>query len=93
MGRSAASHRRFRALKRLTVCKAKDRPCADCGQRFPTVAMDFDHVRGRKDYDISKMRNNNSSLEALHREIAKCDVVCACCHRIRTQARLDGSLR
>lgn len=28
------------------------------------------------------------NIERLREEIAKCEVVCACCHRIRTFARL-----
>lgn len=60
---------------------AKNVPCYDCGKVFPTVCMDFDHVRGIKKFTIgnSKTRSAKSILE----EIAKCDVVCSNCHRIR----------
>jgi hypothetical protein len=48
--------------------------------------MDFDHVGDDKILDISHMRRHN--LDKLRAEIAKCEVVCACCHRIRTFTRL-----
>jgi len=54
----------------------------DCGKRWHFCAMDFDHVRGKKLFEI-----NDASCRALQKvkdEIAKCDVVCANCHRIRT---------
>lgn len=60
-------------------------PCADCGRNFPAICMDFDHVRGEKAGNISMMWS--CSLEKIEAEIKKCEVVCACCHRLRTQAR------
>lgn len=61
-------------------------PCADCGNIFPTVCMDFDHVRGRKLYNIANMKSQR--WELVEAEIAKCDVICSNCHRIRTHNRL-----
>ena len=65
---------------------AKAVPCADCRGMFPPYVLDFDHVRGRKVGNIArlKMQTTRSVLLA---EIAKCDVVCANCHRIRTYER------
>lgn len=56
----------------------------DCGGKFPPVAMDFDHVRGTKVRGIGRGR---FTREALLAEMAKCDIVCAVCHRLRTQRR------
>lgn len=75
--------RRRRREFRNVVKKYKDVPCADCHQRFPYYCMDFDHVRGKKKFEISDV-NVFSSLKRLLEEIAKCDVVCSNCHRIRT---------
>ena len=69
------------------VRAAKDVPCADCGQRYHWFQMDFDHVRGQKSYNISRMMT--MSEERLRAEIAKCDVVCSNCHRMRTFSRLE----
>ena len=59
-------------------------PCVDCGEFYLPKVMDFDHVRGRKINDISTMINLGYSLDKLLKEIAKCDLVCANCHRGRT---------
>jgi hypothetical protein len=75
--------------KRQVVQQAKDVPCMDCGNRFPPECMDFDHVRGVKRAGIAKMVVIPYSMQSLREEMAKCDVVCACCHRIRTNADKD----
>lgn len=63
------------------------RPCSDCGNKYPPEAMDFDHVRGPKAFNIGNARS--VALKALAVEIAKCDLVCATCHRLRTCERRD----
>lgn len=73
---------RQRAAIREVVEREKSRPCADCGQSYPHYVMDFDHVRGEKRCNVANMQK--TSIAALMEEIAKCDVVCANCHRIRT---------
>ena len=61
-------------------------PCNDCGRFFPAVCMDFDHLPGvQKVADVAAMLVG--SREALCEEVSKCDLVCACCHRVRTTAR------
>ena len=68
----------------------KRKPCADCGGNFPPFLMDFDHVTGEKLDDICGMRMRTVSREAIAAEIAKCEVVCANCHRMRTHLRRLG---
>lgn len=75
------NRRRVEAIRRL-IDKQKAKPCADCGRRFPVVCMDFDHVRGKKFRSVSSMLSFKPSQVLA--EIAKCVVVCANCHRIRT---------
>lgn len=65
----------------------KRQPCMDCGGEFPPVAMDFDHVRGVKSAGLSWLATHTVSVERIMAELAKCDLVCANCHRIRTQSR------
>ena len=65
--------------------KLKEAPCLDCGQVFSPCCMDFDHVRGEKLLDISQMFT--SSWTKVLEEVAKCDLVCANCHRVRTSLR------
>ncbi len=61
------------------------RPCRDCKKIFDPDAMEFDHARGVKRFEISKA--GKKSLRAIATEIAKCDLVCANCHRLRTKNR------
>lgn len=65
-----------------------ERGCADCGYRENAVALDFDHLPGHtKEFRIATMAAGFSRAK-IDAEIAKCDVVCANCHRIRTAMRL-----
>lgn len=68
----------------------KDQPCADCGIKYPPFVMDFDHKDGyAKIGSVSWLaKHNTSSFEKIKKEIEKCDLVCANCHRIRTHARI-----
>lgn len=67
---------------------AKSVPCADCGGRWPPYVMDFDHIDGtNKLFNVSAKMHTGCSVEALRAEIAKCEVVCANCHRERTHRR------
>ena len=75
--------RRKLYLERINQLKAV--PCIDCGQYYPPEAMDFDHVWGEKIATISQLRS--APWDKALAEIAKCELVCANCHRIRTQAR------
>lgn len=65
-------------------------PCMDCGGSFPIICMDFDHVRGEKVGNVADLVKKNKPFDVILAEIAKCDVVCANCHRIRTAARYDA---
>lgn len=79
---SAAS---IRKRNTEVVNKAKDVPCADCGIKYPSYVMDFDHLDpALKIKNVSLLKAH--SLEKLYAEIAKCEVVCSNCHRIRTHA-------
>lgn len=65
---------------------AKAAPCTDCGARLPSVCMDWDHRPG-----VDKVANVGTLVRrkpsTLFSEIAKCDLVCANCHRVRTSNR------
>src|SRR5438874_1610025 len=76
-------------------------PCADCGHYFPYFVMGFDHARGEKMFELSyagggrhvSVGRSGRTLAEVREEIAKCDLVCANCHAIRTFTRkADSSL-
>ena len=62
---------------------AKSRPCHDCGNSFPIMVMDLDHTRGKK----KSGEWMKFTWQELVEEVAKCDTVCANCHRLRTATR------
>src|SRR5690349_7984783 len=75
------SHRLKAVQKLLTELKSK--PCMDCKQTFDPVCMDFDHRDPtQKVIEVTQLRNSNT--ERILEEIAKCDLVCANCHRLRS---------
>lgn len=61
-------------------------PCADCGNKYPYWVMDFDHI-DEKSFGINSHTKVTRSLDKIKEEIAKCEIVCANCHRGRTHAR------
>lgn len=76
--------RRDRGRSYLTKLKLQH-GCKDCGYRLHSAALDFDHVRGVKKFTLS--RRLAATIPTLAAEVAKCEVVCANCHRIRTVTR------
>jgi protein-arginine kinase activator protein McsA len=74
---------------RQMLSKLKDVPCYDCGIKFIPFAMDFDHLDGSiKLNDLSRLVNDRAGTQTILKEAAKCQIVCATCHRIRTFNRL-----
>lgn len=66
-------------------------PCTDCGQFYPSYVMDFDHLpEFTKTFQIAWAILQRFSREKIEAEIAKCELVCANCHRIRTNARSES---
>ena len=52
--------------------------------------MDFDHL-GSKKQTIARLANSEASIKTIKQEIAKCELVCSNCHRLRTWQRLSDS--
>lgn len=68
----------------------KSNPCADCGNTYHPVAMQFDHLPGfEKKFNVN-MEASSRTRAALDAELAKCELVCANCHAIRTWTRRIG---
>ena len=72
--------------RRKIVVEAKQHPCADCGVQYPYYVMDFDHRENEiKSFPLNRV--NNATVKVILAEMAKCDLVCANCHRERTHQR------
>jgi len=66
-----------------------ERGCIDCSNKDGRV-LEFDHLpQYHKVVDISIACNNGWSLEHLQREIDKCEVRCANCHKIKEAERYE----
>lgn len=64
-------------------------PCVDCGIKYSSHIMDFDHI-DNKFKNVSAMVNNGYSIKTILEEISKCELVCSNCHRERTHKRKFG---
>jgi len=57
-------------------------PCKTCNEADPIV-LDFDHISD-KEFNISEAVSHGLSLDKLQKEMDKCDILCANCHRRKT---------
>jgi hypothetical protein len=66
--------------------------CVRCGESHP-ACLDFHHRDAtQKSFTVAKFAGQSSriSLEDLRAEVAKCDVLCANCHRIHHWEEHNG---
>lgn len=91
IARSKQNTIKYRQALRDYVQNVKSNPCVDCKIVYPPCVMDFDHVKGTKSFSVSRAANAVVKLDLIKEEIAKCELVCANCHRIRTQNRRKKS--
>lgn len=86
--KSIARNRKKSNLRRQHLIEVKSQAvCMDCGENYPHFMLDFDHRPGEDKRCNVAMVNMFSSLDQMIKEIAKCDIVCANCHRMRTYLR------
>jgi len=72
--------------KRRLYAYLSSHPCVDCGE-IDIRCLEFDRVRSNKAYNIATLIKNAASWSKIEAEIAKCEVRCANCHRIKTLER------
>ena len=67
---------------RLLIDDIKDKSsCQQCEESHP-AALDFHHRdMAEKDMEVSRLSNSGWSKERILKEIQKCDILCANCHR------------
>lgn len=78
----------FHDYKRSLSCSI----CGLSGKDYPG-ALDFDHRPGEeKDMIVSKLVGDGYAKSRIQKEIEKCDVLCANCHRRVTYDRRMGGI-
>lgn len=84
--KAVANHRAARHTRSARIQARKEAShCLDCHQSFPGCVMDFDHRDPeQKVGSVSALVRSSTAWDRVEAEIAKCDLVCACCHRLRT---------
>jgi len=84
-----AAQKRFRKKIRAQLLNyLSQRFCVDCGESDPVV-LDFDHnSKLTKFKPVSKMLSGHYSWESIEKEIEKCEIRCANCHRRKTYIQL-----
>ena len=63
--------------------------CIDCGENDPIV-LDFDHIDQKNKFKtVAQMLSGHYSWESVSKEINKCEIRCANCHRRKTYVQLN----
>ena len=75
-------HQRRKKLQEKMYDYLSNQSCVDCGNNDVRV-LEFDHIKN-KNHSISEMLHGGFSWRNILVEIAKCEVRCANCHRIKT---------
>ena len=85
LDRKYRTARRYYWINKYKVLKG----CENCGYNAHGVALDFDHIdRSEKKFTIAR-RVDLSTIKTLFKEIRKCRILCANCHRIKTLEAKD----
>lgn len=67
----------------------RSHPCVKCGESR-ILTLEFHHRNPQeKKYAVSQLISTGKSLELIKKEVEKCDVLCANCHRIETAYQLN----
>ena len=74
-------------IRRVLLTELKGTTCMDCNGTFHPCQLDFDHL-GDKSFVIGDKKYQVGEAK-LRAEIAKCEIVCSNCHRLRTFNRLE----
>jgi hypothetical protein len=89
--RRAKKIKQSRIILRDEVNVLKERRgCTDCKRRYPYYVLQFDHLDGSKKVAGIQELIRCSNRDGVVNEIAKCEVVCANCHAVRTFKRTKG---
>ena len=67
-----------------------NKSCIDCGENDPIV-LEFDHRKPNEKFkQISKLLSGHYSWDSVLKEIKKCEIRCANCHRRKTYYQFNN---
>jgi hypothetical protein len=86
--------RRKLAQERNELIKKLNLSCKECDENHPAT-LDFHHINSDEKYKtVSDLKWSGCSNETFLKEIEKCDVLCANCHRkLHWEEKLTGDER
>ena len=86
---NTAKHRKkhYHRNRRFIADYLLKHPCVDCGETNPIV-LEFDHIED-KYMEVSKLVRCSYSVSKIKKEIEKCEVRCANCHRLKTARQFN----
>ncbi len=77
----------FRKKKIELIWSLKNYPCSNCGIKYDPWQMDFNHLDpDQKLHNVAQMISH--SEDKILKEIAKCNILCALCHRMKSLSTL-----
>ena len=83
--KTAARTKDIRTNNLAKIQKIKqDSGCIDCKVKYPHYMLDFDHLPEYEKIGSPANIGRRHSWKKAIEEIAKCEIVCANCHRIRS---------
>jgi len=90
---SKGSRARAKELRLYIRQQKAGKACMDCKRNFHYSWLSFDHVRGKKLFNLGGSLRG-LSMEDIKEELAKTQVVCLTCHADReNQRRIDAAAR
>lgn len=69
-------------LKQFLIDYLQTHPCVDCNEK-DIIVLEFDHLRD-KTREIGTFLQNGYPINTVKKEIEKCEVRCANCHKRKT---------
>lgn len=78
----ACSQRHYEKRKGYIANYKLNRGCSVCGYHKCAAALEFHHPNDDKEFNIScGLYRDNRSLEEIEKEMEKCVILCANCHK------------
>ena len=73
--------REIRRINKTILVNYKGGECEKCGYNGCLGALEFHHVDGKKEFEIGKKTNTLKGIDKLKKEVDKCELLCANCHK------------